>query len=518
MTTLKKLPLGIQSFAELIEKGYLYVDKTDFIHRLVTTGKLYFLSRPRRFGKSVLLSTLEALYRGQRQLFEGLYIADRWDWEPRPVIRLDFLGIESSGREILEHDLSLRLQEQARLNDLELKTQGCANQFRELILALAESGQVVVLIDEYDKPILDNITDADQAEDNRKFLANFYAVLKSVESKLDFLILTGVSRFTPSLFSELNNLTDITLHPNYAGIAGYSEAEVTQYLDPYLEQGIGGLSGVPLRNEIREWYNGYSWDGQTRMYNPVSLLNLLDQKRFSAFWFSTGTPKFLIELLRKSKISIPELAQLEIRELSMEGFEPKKIDPIALLFQTGYLTIRSVYQVRRRTRYLMGYPNLEVRESFLTHLLANCSENQPGQVGILAERIGEDLKEADIDGFCQGLQSLFGAIPYNIFINDREAYYHTVIYLVLSLTGLQLSCEIQTNRGRIDAVLETEDRFYVTEFKLGSAQEALDQIHDKQYAVAYRNRGKTVYLFGIGIDPQKRNLSEWICIPDEPAP
>ena len=381
MTSLKKLPLGLQDFAEIIESGCLYIDKTAYIHRLVTTSKLNFLSRPRRFGKSVLLSTFEALFRGRRELFQGLYIAERWDWTPFPVIRLDMLGIESHNVAVLAENLNERLDEQALIHGVVLTKKRAPNRFRELILALAQRGQVVVLIDEYDKPILDHIVNSKRVKANKQFLATFYAVLKSVETKLRFLFLTGVSKFTQvSLFSELNNLMDLTLHSGYAGIAGYTEDEVNRDLSPYLAQPIDGLDGDRLRDKIRTWYNGYSWDGKTRVYNPVSLLNLLEQRRFGSFWFSTGTPKFLLELIRVGNLKVPDLDRIEIEEFSMQGFDPEKIDPISLLFQTGYLTIQGIDKDDMGDTYFLGYPNLEVKRAFLT-LLADYSSgsNRPNQ-------------------------------------------------------------------------------------------------------------------------------------------
>ena len=508
--SLEKLPVGIQSFPKIIEQGYLYVDKTEIIYRLVTEGQLYFLSRPRRFGKSVLLSTLEALYQGRRELFKDLYIEDRWNFEPRPVIRLDFLGVVNSEPEVLKQSIIQRLDEEALKYDLSLSAEDCANRFRELILTLARRGQrVVVLIDEYDKPILDQIGNLERAKANKAFLATFYAVLKSVEHHLEFLFLTGVSKFTRvSLFSDLNNLKDLTLHPRYAAVTGFTEDELSHYFGPYLERGIDGLGGEALRERMRRWYNGYSWDGKTRVYNPVSVLELFDGERFGSFWFATGTPKFLLELLRKGGMEIPRLERLELRDFAMEGFDPEKVDPIALLFQTGYLTIRSVGKGPRR-RYRLGFPNQEVKEAFLTYILAEFSASQPGQADDLAAEVGKHLITGDLDAFCDEFRALFASIPYNIFLPNHEAYYHTVVYLVLSLMGITIAAEIQTNRGRIDAVLETDDRYYVVEFKLGTPEEALQQIQDKDYALPYLNRGKQVVLLGIGIDPEERNISRW---------
>ena len=514
MSELKALPLGIQDFEKIITNDFLYIDKTTYIHQMVKKGGLYFLSRPRRFGKSVLINTLQALYQGRRELFEGLYIADKWDWQPRPIIRLDFLGVKT-GKGMLEQEINDRLDEQAAIYGVKLEAPDSNRRFRQLILELSKQGRVVVLIDEYDKPILDQISNQEQAEANRKLLATFYAVLKSLEHHLEFLLMTGVSKFSKvSLFSDLNNLTDITLHPTYGRITGYTQQELDHYFSPYLEDGIGGLCGEPLRNKIKDWYNGYSWDGKTRVYNPVSVLQLLYQHKFDVFWFATGTPRFLIELLRQKRIDIKNLPGMEVNSMFMEGYEPDAIDPVAMLFQTGYLTIKEIIYAEENDEldtYQMDYPNFEVRRSFLNHLLADYAEQAPSFIGPMVQKLKRDLGKNKIDAFCQGLQGLFATIPYNAFVPEREGYYQTVIYLILSLLGLEPACEVQTNKGRVDAVLETSNCFYVVEFKIGSALEAIDQIKEREYAAAYAHRSKPVKLLGIGIDPLQKNIHEWIC-------
>jgi len=514
----KKLPIGIQSFRKIIEGNYIYVDKTRFIHRLVTEGQLYFLSRPRRFGKSVLISTLEALFRGERELFEGCYIIDHWDWQPRPVIRLDLLGIDSFRLENLEARINSKLERQANDNGLRLPEGDSAERLSHLIESLAQEKRVVVLIDEYDKPILDHIDDPEVRTRNQKFLASFYGVLKSLEDKLEFVMLTGVSKFTRvSVFSDLNNLNDITLHPQYGSITGYTEEDLDNTFAAFLEDGIDGLRGIALREKIRLWYNGYSWNGTTRVYNPVSLLNLFDQRRFAAYWFSTGTPKFLIDLFRRQQLEASELGSLEISELSLEGFAPDKVDLVSMLFQTGYLTIKKRLDTPLGSTYQMGFPNREVEQSFLTHILASYASGDPGHLGVKMWKLGKHLANRDLDSFCEGLCGLFASIPYNIFIEDREAYYHTVIYLALTLSGVRVIGEVQTNKGRIDAVIETDDHIYVLEFKLGVAREALDQIAEKGYVAAYRDRGKQVIAVGIGLDPEQRNIGDWRCEPESGA-
>ena len=515
MTNLKKLPLGIHVFSEIVRDGYLYVDKTAFIHRMVSDGKFYFLSRPRRFGKSLLLSTLEALFLGRRDLFEGLYIEDKWHWKPMPVIRLDMLAIKNQSLEVLERGLITRLDRIARMHDLTLTQPDCNERFLELIELLAEKGKVSVLIDEYDKPILDQIGKPEVLAPIREMMTNFYAVLKQAGHHISFTLITGVSKFTKvSLFSELNNLEDLTMDAAYAGICGYTQQEMDSCLKPYLNDEIDGFSGQALMDEMRAWYNGYSWDGETRIYNPVSVMSTLKRKKFAAHWFETGTPRFLIDLLRDERIEIQDLKGLEVGELAMGGFEPTAIDPAVLLFQTGYLTIKKIQRVGVERIYVMDYPNLEVEQSFFAHLLAAYISQSPSRISPIALNLGQALATKQIDAFCEGFKSLFASLPYNIFIGEREAYYQTVIYLVLSLMGVQTVCEIQTNQGRVDAVLETADRVYVVEFKLGTAREAIDQIREKDYAAPWRNGSKPIYLLGIGLLPEKRNIGDWLCLAD----
>jgi len=508
---MKKLPIGVQSFEEMIRNDYLYVDKTATIHELVTEGKYYFLSRPRRFGKTVLVSTLEALFQGKRDLFSGLFIEDKWDWQPSPVIRIDMLGIPSDSSEKLEESLCQRLEHTATTLGITLSGGTSANRLWQLIHALGDREPVVVLIDEYDKPILDQISHPEVATANQKLLAPFYGVLKALHEKIRFVFLTGVSKFTRvSLFSDLNNLEDISISPRFATITGYTDEELDRYFEPYFADGIGDLEGSALREEVRSWYNGYSWDGAHRVYNPVSILLLLKEKSFAAHWFATGTPKFLLEIIRQRKPRLDELASLELSGLSLEGFSPDRVDLVALLFQTGYLTIKSRRNTRHGPLYTMGYPNREVEQSFLTHVLAEFSNDDIGPVELRVRNLGEKLEHGDVEGFCEGLRSIFASIPYNIFVDDREAYYHTVVYLALSLSGVPITGELQTNRGRIDAVLETPYRFYVIEFKLGSAREALDQIQEKDYCAPFRNRGKEVVALGIGLDEEQRNIGDWL--------
>ena len=358
-----KLPVGLQSFQVIRTGGYLYVDKTALLHRLVTEGKYYFLSRPRRFGKSLTVSTLAELFRGQRDLFTGLWIDDQWDWtQTNPIIHLSLnsLGYKEIG---LEKALALRLNKIAAQYGFSLQSEANSLRFQELIEQLHRSfGPAVVLIDEYDKPIIDYLDDLPRAEHHRDLLKSFYSVLKDADPHLRLVLLTGVSKFSQvSIFSELNNLADLTLHPEYATLLGYTQAELEHYFAERLSELAPHFGGKDaLLHRIKEWYNGYSWDGVNYVYNPFSVLSFFSQKQFRNFWFETGTPTFLVKLLNREHAY--QLEDIRASAAVFSSFELRRIDPKALLFQTGYITIRSVDEDQT---YTLSYPNKEVRDSLL---------------------------------------------------------------------------------------------------------------------------------------------------------
>ncbi|MDR2621894.1 MAG: AAA family ATPase, partial [Dysgonamonadaceae bacterium] len=359
---MKNLPIGIQSFADLRKKGYLYVDKTKDIHKMITSGKIYFLSRPRRFGKSLLISTLKAIFKGEKKLFEGLYIYDRWDWTQQyPVIRLDFGEINCQTPEELENDLSKKLLEKARQYNIDLKRTSSGG-FAELIENLYKTTgqQVVVLIDEYDKPITDHLSQLEVMIANKNILHNFYQVLKAADEYLHFVLLTGVSKFAGvSIFSALNNANDITVNEKYASICGYTQEELETYFSEYLEETAEntGLNKEDLIEEIHNWYDGYSWDGKTFVYNPYSTLLLFENKVFGNYWFRTGTPTFLVELLKKRNQLAPVFEPLVTTLTSFDSCDPVLVGEIPLLFQTGYLTIKRRELFRGLPHYTLGIPN-----------------------------------------------------------------------------------------------------------------------------------------------------------------
>ncbi|MGB3777193.1 MAG: AAA family ATPase [Tunicatimonas sp.] len=510
---MEKLPIGIQDFGKLRERGFVYVDKTELIYQLTQGGGYYFLSRPRRFGKSLLVSTLAELFRGHRTLFEGLWIHDRWDWSQTYAV-LDFRFNNASYKiSGLEAFLKNELNYQAEAFQITLREAPYPNQFRELVTKLSQQhGRVVILIDEYDKPILDYLDDIKQAKANREVLKNFFSVLKSLDPHLRLVLLTGVSKFTGSpagsvsIFSDLNNLKDLTLHWQYSALLGYTQDELEHYFADRIDQFAPDFGGrAALLAQIKQWYNGYTWDAKRYLYNPFSILSFFDQGRFQNFWFETGTPMFLVKLLERERQY--DLTEIRVDEAVFSSFELDHIDPNALLFQTGYITIASADD---KPIYTLSYPNREVRDSLLRYLLAEYTQSYASEVPVRAQQMKQALEQEDLAGFVQALNSLFASIPYQIFIADREAYCQSVTFLALSLVGTFVQVEVSQAKGRPDAVVHTPDIIYVLEFKLdSSAQTALEQIKERGYAQPYVGGGKTVRAVGLNFNAQLKALDQW---------
>ena len=505
-----KLPIGIQSFRKLREGGHYYVDKTPVIDRLVEGGTTYFLSRPRRFGKSLLLDTIKALFEGDEEPFRGLAIHDRWDWSVRhPVLKLDFAAGDFSTTERLEEAVAAQLEDQARLGGVASPTGPPAARLARTIAALRErnGGQrVVVLVDEYDKPILDNLRSQDAARANRDFLSGLYGTFKACDADIRFLMLTGVSKFSKvNLFSGLNNLKDITLDPRFATICGYTDPEVDLVFAPELE----GLD----REEIRRWYNGYRWLGEP-VYNPFDVLLLLDSRHFGPHWFETGTPTFLLELLARENVAAGELEGIDADHSLLSSFEVDRMEPEALLFQTGYLTIRGREAAGPRTLYRLGYPNLEVRTSLNQALL-----------GFLASRASRArrwvdfvraLRERDLGGIEAQLRSLFAAIPFEWHTrNDLaryEGYYASVFFAFLAGCEFDVRAEDSSAAGRIDVAVLLDEAAYLFELKIAeraSPGAALAQLKERGYAEKHRRPGRPVHLVGIHFSEDSRSIVEF---------
>src|SRR5690554_4137704 len=511
MSTLarKKLPIGIQTFADIIEGGYYYVDKTPLIHRLVEEGKYYFLSRPRRFGKSLLLDTLACLFEGREALFRGLYIHDKWEWQRRhPVIRLSFGDGVLQSREALDVRIRDQLfRERERLGVSLNRETDIAGEFSALIRdAHARHGErVVVLIDEYDKPILDNLLEAERARELREGLKNLYSVLKDADPHLAFVLLTGVSKFSKvSLFSGLNNLNDITLDAPYATLCGYTDAD----LETVFAAELPGLD----REAIRHWYNGYRWGGQdvASVYNPFDALLLFQERKFSPYWFESATPTFLIEVLKQRGVFTPALTAWHSRPALLSRFDVDDIATEALLFQTGYLTIKAIREeIPNRPIYALGFPNQEVEASLNEALLPVLGINNDS-LDELMVRLPRLLKTADLEGLETHLKALFAGLPHDWYRNNPiaryEGHYASVFYSHFAALGLRVTVEDASHHGRVDMTVDFAGHLYLFEFKVVEQLpegRALQQIKDKGYADKYRGQGKAIHLIGVEFSSDK---------------
>lgn len=506
---MQNLPLGIQDFEELISNKLLYIDKTQLIYQLLE-NKYYFLSRPRRFGKSLLISTLRDIFLGKKELFEGLWIEDKITWEKHPVIHLSF-G-KADFKEIgLRSSIFQKLQEIADEYDLKLTGESIANQFRHLILTLSQEKNVVILIDEYDKPIVEYLgkTEIPQAIENRSILKTLYSVFKDLDRHIRFLFITGVSKFAKvSIFSDLNNLSDISMVQDYATLLGYTQVEVEQYFKAriHIIAQEMNIKQEELLKNIKQWYNGYQFapNNPTRVYNPFSVLSFMQHREFANYWFSTGTPTFLTKKLKEENFY--QLDELEIDEEGLGKSELERMDIVSLLYQTGYLTIQEkvAFDI-----YALDYPNQEVRNSMLRFLLVEYSQHSDSQTKPLVSKIQRAFAKNDIALVFEYLNTLFAKIPYQIFEDNKESYYHSIIFLAFTILGYYTTAEVQTSRGRIDAVVETDNNIYILEFKVNdSAENALKQIKERKYYQKYKNSNKVIYL--IGTTFQDKELKEYL--------
>lgn len=505
----KKLPIGIQTFAKIREDDYYYVDKTGHALRLIDEGTHYFLSRPRRFGKSLFIDTLAELFAGNEALFRGLHCHDKWDWSVRyPVIRLSFADGVMESRAELDRRIDEILGENEERLGVESRQASVPGRFGTLIRnAERKFGQrVVVLVDEYDKPILDNLTRPDLARQMRDGLRDLYSVIKGQDAHIRFAMLTGVSKFSKvSLFSGLNNLNDITVEADYSAICGYTDADVDTVFAPELP----GLD----RELIRQWYNGYNWTGEP-VYNPFDLLLLFSKRDFRPYWFETGTPTFLIDVLTERKTFLPDLERLQATEALLSAFEVGDIAIEALLFQTGYLTIAAVEEQFGERMYRLRYPNQEVSRSLTSALLmawAAAGNAQP--VLQQRSRLGRLLVSNDFAGMESLFTAFFASIPHDWFRNNPiaqyEGYYASVFYAYFASLGLDIVPEEASNAGRLDMAVRFNGQVYLFEFKVVEIEPegaALEQIKAKGYADKYRDRQEPIHLIGVEFSREQRKV------------
>ena len=504
----RKLPLGIQTFRTIREEGFYYVDKTPHLQRLAEEGKHYFLSRPRRFGKSLLVDTLKELFEGNESLFRGLAIHDHWDWsEAHPVVRLDFSKGNFKASGYLHTNLMAQLDAIERRTDVTSDHSTAPERFAHLVETLHErtGKQVVVLVDEYDKPILDALESRDAAAANRDDLRGLYGTIKFAEAHIRFTLLTGVSKFTKvSLFSDLNNLTDLTLDPSCATLCGYREHDLETVLAPE-------MSGLD-RDAVREWYNGYGWLGDERVYNPYDILLLFRTRRFAAHWFETGSPKFLIDTLTQRGVSGLDLDGMVGSDELLSAFDVERIGTEALLFQGGYLTIKAVEELGDKTFYRLGYPNREVRQSLNGSLLNALVPEKSLREGHGAP-LYRLLLAGDFAGLEALLRSFFANIPHQWHVRnniaDYEGYFASVFHAYFMALEMEVQVEDSSASGRLDMAVRAGGRVFLFEFKVvESASEgtALAQLRDRDYAAKYRHLGDPIHLVGVEFSRETRNL------------
>ena len=516
---MKRLGLDTSSFRKLREKDLVYVDKTKWIYKLITEGECYFLSRPRRFGKSLTISTLKELFYGNKELFKGLYIYDKWDFIKYPVLIFDFNEIENQTPPILRENLKAILKDYFIANQLtHPESESLALWFKHLILGLYKkfNQKVVILIDEYDKPIIEYLGKGEEglriAIQNRDILQDFFGVLKgaNVVDIIQFVFVTGVSRFSKvSIFSKWNNLQDITMRGEFADFLGYTEEEVKNYFKDYVEELAKeyDLTEGEIIEKLKFYYDGYrfSESNDVRVFNPVSIMYCLQEKRFKNYWFATGTPSFLINLIKEKNYYIPELENVEIGGPLLETFDIENLEIEPLLFQSGYLTIKD-YDVENDI-FELTYPNIEVEKSFCEVLLKAVSEKS-GTI-ILATKLGKAFKNEDFEDIKYYINAIFSEIPYPHYEKADENYFHTIIYLSLSLIGYRARSELLSSRGRLDLALIFPDKVYVIEFKCNSpAKNAIEQIKEKKYADTWKNKGIRTILCGINFDTEKKEIKE----------
>ncbi|ANQ53662.1 ATP-binding protein [Thermosipho sp. 1070] len=508
---MKRLPIGIQSFVVVREEKYAYVDKTGYIKKLVEDGKYFFLSRPRRFGKSLFLDTLRQAFLGKKELFKGLYLENNWDWSKKyPVIYISFgAGVHKTEEELREtQDMILR--KHAEGYDIKLEEKSIKNRFIELIEKVykKEKEKVVILVDEYDKPILDNIEEKEIAKEMRESLKNFYSVIKDADEYIKFVFITGVTKFSKaSIFSGLNNLNDITLDPRYVSICGITQKE--------LEEGFKELLEGVDKEEMKKWYNGYNFLGE-KVYNPFDVLLFLDKKIYRPYWFETGTPTFLIKLLMKERYYLPEIENLQVGEEILESFEIENIQPEVLLFQTGYLTIKSVEREIGMNIYTLTYPNLEVKSAINRHILNYCTDlrsKDRNMIGLI-----KAIKKAEIGKMKEIFHAFFASIPSDWYrkndIEKYEGFYASVFYAYFAALGIEVKAEDVTNKERIDLTVRFEEKCYIFEFKVIEGKEkkgALEQLKEKRYHEKYKGKCKEIYIIGVEFDKRERNIAyfEW---------
>lgn len=532
---LKNLPVGVQTFSEIIEGSFVYVDKTKEIYDLISRPKgAYFLSRPRRFGKSLLVSTLESIFRNERELFKGLWIdSSDYEWSEYPVIKLDISAVDKNTVDELKNGLKRLLIKVAAKYDISLENLSPSEMFSDLISALSEKykKKVVVLIDEYDDPIIKHLAKSEIALEMRDTLHDFYKIIKSEDANIRFVFLTGVSKFSrTSIFSGLNNLSNISMNEKYTSILGITQEELEYNFSDYLDLVAAKhkVSKPALIKDVKYWYNGYRFsESEITVYNPFSTLSFFDNMKFSNFWFASGTPTYLVNLIKKYNPDLAEYErEIEVTSSFLDSYNVENVSLVALLYDTGYLSIKD-YSVRNNlTRYELAYPNFEVKTSLTESFLQiYVDESRPERIGAVTERLENLILSNQLTEFMNLLKSYFASIPYELIPVKTldEKYFHLVFYLLMRVTSFRVNIEDRSSSGRIDLVLENDTNIYIFEFKVDeTAQIALKQIQEKKYYEKYLNTPilkqvsslnmslKKIHLVGINFSSKERNINEYL--------
>ncbi|UTY32074.1 ATP-binding protein [Treponema putidum] len=528
----RKIPIGIQSFEKMRNDRYLYVDKTKYVYNLVRTSSPYFLSRPRRFGKSLFLSTLKAYFLGQKELFKGLYIEkaeekraeiEKTDaWVEYPVLYMDFNTKYYKDQEALFTIINLHLNDWERLYNLTKTSGDIEDRFKTVILALYQKTgkQVVILVDEYDKPLLQTMgVNEALNEEYRNTLKAFYSVIKTCDQYIRFAFLTGVTKFSKvSIFSDLNNLKDISMLNYYAEVCGLTQDEIENTFKPEIERLAGNTKNSydKMIEELKKRYDGYKFSvlGES-VYNPFSILSTLDSGELKNYWFATGTPTFLVNYLKDAHYNVPNLdGNVELNEAGIELYRADAKNPLPILFQSGYLTIKEY--IEEGNLYRLGFPNDEVRYGFLENLLPAYCSLRPDETGVSIWEFVEDVRAGKVDEFMERMQAIIAGVPYDNLPKDklklREQNYQTAVYLIFKLMGQFVQTEIYCLKGWADCIVQTKDSIYIFEFKLmsaGSAEDAIAQIKEKGYADQFKTMGKKIILIGSSFDEEERTIGDW---------
>lgn len=508
-------PIGVQNFEKLRKNGYLYIDKTELIYQLVRRGTYYFLSRPRRFGKSLLLSTLMAYFQGKKELFKGLAIEQlEKDWQEHPVFHLD-LNIEKYDTpESLQYILDNAVSKWEDLYGSRPSEVTLSLRFAGVIeRAYQQTGQrVVILVDEYDKPMLQTIGNEELQAIYRTTLKPFYGVLKSMDGCIKFALLTGVTKFGKvSVFSDLNNLNDISMDEPYAAICGITEQEIHDNFEEDIHQLAAAqkLTYDDVCRELKKRYDGYHFmENSIGIYNPFSLLNTFYKMKFGSYWFETGTPTYLVELLKRSHYDLRTMAHAEVDIDMLNSIDSTSRDPIPVIYQSGYLTIKG-YEEEFQL-YRLGFPNTEVEEGFVRFLLPFYTPVDKVKTGFEIQQFVREIRNGDYNSFFRRLQSFFADTPYEL-VRELELHYQNVLFIVFKLLGFYVKAEYHTSEGRIDMTLQTDKFIYVMEFKLeGTAEEALRQINEKHYARPFECDERKIFKIGVNFSNATRNIERWV--------